>query len=1128
VRWIVALLLVVCFAVSGEAQTPAKKPKPAPQRRAKPANAQQTPAKWLWIKDGEKLASTVYLRKEFVQQGGLPNVRLYGVVDNSLTIWIDGKKVLTHDGWAEAGFKDVTALFNTDIPGGKHVIAIEAKNSGEDNPAGVLADLAFSSGWRDSWNIPTDGTWLASTKADEGWLKPDFKADGWKPADVIAEFDGGPWKLTAAKLLAAGGLKAPTATPIENLKVAKDFRVELLYSVPKEQEGSWVNLCVDPKGRLIVSDQYGGLYRVTPPDVTKARDVFTTGVVVERDGHAIRVTEIIGGSPAETDGQVFVGDRIQKVLFDDKEAGGFEAISSLLTGTTEGEVILKIEGAEGGEPAFVTLPRKPMIVSSEKSLVEKIPAKIGEAQGLLWAFDALYVVVNKGKDYETGLYRVTDKDGDDQLEHVELLRALAGGAGEHGAHAILLTPDKQGFYVVCGNQTKMTEVTHSRTPQTWDEDKLLPRIYGRGFMKGVTPPGGIIYKVDRDGKNWEVIAAGFRNQFDAAVNHDGELFTYDADMEWDMNCPWYRPTRICHVVSGTDWGWRNGSAKWPVYYPETLPPVVDIGPGSPTGVTFGYGTKFPAKYQNAMFICDWSYGKMYAVHMEPQGATYAAITEEFVTGTPLPLTDVVTHPDGSLYFTIGGRRVQSGLYRVTYAGKEPTRETKFKSGMQARDLRHQLEALHQPGDAASIDTAWKSLDHTDRFVRAAARTILEHQPIELWQDRALNEKNHRKALAALLALSRMHKRSYVPTGPELDTPPPVYPAPEGAQHPMQMRILAELAKFKWGELSLDDQIEMIRLVHVTLYRLGPPDEDTRLAMTLAADLIYPAKDANLNSLLTELMVFLQAPSAATKGTALLAKAPTQEEQIDQARHLRFLKTGWTIETRKVYLNWLNAARSFHGGANFAEFIKELRTDALTTFSEEEKTALAELINAPLPTAGTAQSVVSRPFVKEWKMDEAATLLAGGLKGRDFDRGRSLFGATQCFACHRFTNEGGSVGPDLTGLSGRFSPRDILESVLEPSKVISDQYTGVQIVTTEGKVVTGRIVNLAGDVVQVNTNMADPNAIEAIDRKSIEEMGPSKTSMMPTGLLNTLNDEELLDLMAYLLSRGDRGNAMFAK
>ena len=441
-RWIFALLLVVCFVSSGEAQTPAKQPKPAPKRRAQPASAQQTPAQWLWIKDGEKLTSTVYLRKEFVQQGGLPTVRLYGVVDNSMTVWIDGEKLLTHEGWAEAGYKDVTTLFNKEVPGGKHVIAIEARNSGEDNPAGVLADLAFSSGWKGLWNIPTDGTWLASTQAAEGWLKPDFQGAGWKPADVIADLEGGPWKLTVAKLLAAGGLKAPTATPIENLQVAKDFRVELLYSVPKEQEGSWVNLCVDPKGRLIVSDQYGGLYRVTPPDVTKARDLFTTGVVVANDGHAIRVTEIIGGSPAETDGQVFVGDVILSVGVEGGRAASLEAMTSLLTGTTAGEVTLQIAGALGEEPVSVTLPRKPMIVSGEKALVEKIPAKIGEAQGLLWAFDALYVVVNKGKDYETGLYRVTDKDGDDQLEHVELLRALTGGAGEHGAHAILLTPDK--------------------------------------------------------------------------------------------------------------------------------------------------------------------------------------------------------------------------------------------------------------------------------------------------------------------------------------------------------------------------------------------------------------------------------------------------------------------------------------------------------------------------------------------------------------------------------------------------------------------------------------------------------------------------------------------------------------
>jgi hypothetical protein len=347
-------------------------------------------------------------------------------------------------------------------------------------------------------------------------------------------------------------------------------------------------------------------------------------------------------------------------------------------------------------------------VSSEKTLIEKIPADIGEAQGLLWAFDSLYVVVNKGGKYDSGLYRVTDKDGDDVLESVEQLRQLAGGAGEHGPHAVLLTPDGQNLYVVIGNQTKMTEISASRVPQIWDEDKLLPRIYGRGFMRGVSPPGGIIYQVDRDGKNWEVIASGFRNEFDAAVNGAGDLFTYDADMEWDMNCPWYRPTRICQVVSGTDWGWRNGSAKWPVYYPETLDPVVNVGPGSPTGVTFGYGTKFPAKYQNALFINDWSYGKMYAVHMTRKGAGYTGVLEEFVTGVPLPLTDVVVHPDGALYFAIGGRRVQSGLYRVTYVGPESTEPAPLKESVPPEvDTSQEPRGLTIKPDPKGVDLAWE-------------------------------------------------------------------------------------------------------------------------------------------------------------------------------------------------------------------------------------------------------------------------------------------------------------------------------------------------------------------------------------------------------------------------------------
>jgi putative heme-binding domain-containing protein len=140
----------------------------------------------------------------------------------------------------------------------------------------------------------------------------------------------------------------------------------------------------------------------------------------------------------------------------------------------------------------------------------------------------------------------------------------------------------------------------------------------------------------------------------------------------------------------------------------------------------------------------------------------------------------------------------------------------------------------------------------------------------------------------------------------------------------------------------------------------------------------------------------------------------------------------------------------------------------------------------------------------------------------------MFAAANCFACHRFASEGGSFGPDLSGLAGRFSAKDLLESVVDPSKVISDQYQAVVIRKTDGQIVTGRIINLSGDGMTVNTDMLNPGqgGSTGVRRSDIEEMQPSKTSMMPNGLLDTMNEQEVLDLLAFLLSRGERDNAMF--
>ncbi|HMC90111.1 MAG TPA: heme-binding protein, partial [Gemmataceae bacterium] len=132
------------------------------------------------------------------------------------------------------------------------------------------------------------------------------------------------------------------------------------------------------------------------------------------------------------------------------------------------------------------------------------------------------------------------------------------------------------------------------------------------------------------------------------------------------------------------------------------------------------------------------------------------------------------------------------------------------------------------------------------------------------------------------------------------------------------------------------------------------------------------------------------------------------------------------------------------------------------------------------------------------------------------------------ACHRFDNEGGAQGPDLTGAAGRFNVRDLLESIVEPSKEISDQYAAMIISTIDGKVVTGRIVNHNADNMIVMTNMLDPNGLVNVNQRRVESVEKSKISMMPTGLLDTLKEDEILDLVAYLLSRADRTNSMFRK
>lgn len=826
---------------------------------------------------------------------------------------------------------------------------------------------------------------------------------------------------------AIGGNKA---TPVERIKAASGFEVELLYSVPGQEQGSWVNLCTDNKGRILASDQFGGLYRISPPPKGQKVDVGT---------------------------------------------------------------------------------------------VEKVPADIRAVNGMVWAFDALYVGVN---DYEqkisSGLYRITDSDGDDHLDRVELLREVRS-RGDHGVHAVIPTPDGEAFYLVTGNNARPPRLAESSpVRRVWGEDHLLPSMPdGRGHNRGVLAPGGIIYRVTPDGKKFEAYASGFRNVFDAAINHDGELFTFDADMEYDFNTPWYRPTRICHVTSGAEFGWRNGAGKRPPFYADNLPGVLDIGPGSPTGMTFGYGAKFPAKYQEALYALDWSWGKLYAVHLKPSGSSYTATKEEFVTGAPLPITDAIIHPvDGAMYFLIGGRRVQSGLYRVTYVGDESTElvpATKTES--QATNTRQALEKFHGKQEAQAVEFAWPYLSDKDRMIQFAARTAIEHQPIDAWAEKALTESDPAKQVQALLALSRV--TGICPQHRD-DTSPPVDIA-------MRNQLLNAITSLDTAGLELTDQLTLVRTSQIVLNRFGQPDNDMVKKLIDNFDPLFPAESAELNWLLCETLAWLQAPTVAQKAIELIESAPTQDEQMQYARSIRLLKPGWTPELRTAYFNWFLKAANYKGGASFEKFIEFIRDDAVASLSESEKASMAELL-AKKPVQKSVLENLGQIFegrkIREWTLDELSAAARTDLKQRDFENGQRMFAATGCYACHRFGDQGGMTGPDLTSAGRRYSPHDLLDQVINPSKVINEQFSSVKVITENGLVHTGVVVNLNGDSMTLNTDLTNPNQRVRIDRKQIEEMMVSDVSAMPTGLFNRMTKDEILDLIAFLISGGDSKHEFF--
>ena len=271
-----------------------------------------------------------------------------------------------------------------------------------------------------------------------------------------------------------------------------------------------------------------------------------------------------------------------------------------------------------------------------------------------------------------GIFRLEDTNGDDVADTIETL-AMAGSIQEHGPHAIRRRPDGGIALVVGNNETIADPALDLTSPVLKDKDaQFLPYFanFGQSAREGAH---SAIFEWNAAAKKFRVFSGGNRNSYDFAYNLAGELFLFDSDMEWDIGLPWYREVRTVHEILNGNYGYRNGSGKYPPYYIDSLPPTRDLGRGSPVGVEFYTSYAYPKEFFDSFFEADWSRGRLLYTSLTPSGATYTSRTDraEFVHGEPFNITDVEVGPDGLMYFTTGGRSTTGGLWRLRYTGAGP-------------------------------------------------------------------------------------------------------------------------------------------------------------------------------------------------------------------------------------------------------------------------------------------------------------------------------------------------------------------------------------------------------------------------------------------------------------------------
>jgi putative heme-binding domain-containing protein len=410
--------------------------------------------------------------------------------------------------------------------------------------------------------------------------------------------------------------------------------------------------------------------------------------------------------------------------------------------------------------------------------------------------------------------------------------------------------------------------------------------------------------------------------------------------------------------------------------------------------------------------------------------------------------------------------------------------------------RRACEALIRTGSDVPADAIWPLLAEDDRFLRTAARLVLQRIDPKTWVGRLVSEKNDRVVLEAIVALCKT-----------------------GQAAPNAAAIFERLGKTSVNgpEAAL---LDYLRTVQLALIHAGNRDADCRRIARRCLDL-FPQRDARVNRELAVLLTHfrkegvIDAPVHAILLAALKESVDDRPQQVHYMLCLRLLKEGWTPEQKAALLACFDSSGDWKDHERFRNSLTSIVAELDPLIGADERLRVLRSLSPTSPAERLRRPAGDRPATSRYAFAELLAFLEKDPRGRkgDPERGRRVFLKAQCASCHKHGRDGDSIGPDLSTLGRRFQRSDILAALLTPSKVVSDQYRASIIETTDGAVISGFVAPQGESVTVLQSN----GIKVTLKKVQIKQQLASSVSVMPERLLDPLSKAEIADLFAFLES-----------